>query len=69
MRLVETADVFVHSMRPAAAERLGVGYTRRSRSAIRGIIYAFGPATARMAPIGTIRPMTTWCRAKAASLA
>jgi len=26
MRLVDTADVFVHSMRPAAAIRLGVGY-------------------------------------------
>lgn len=26
LRLVETADVFVHNMRPAAADRLGLGY-------------------------------------------
>lgn len=42
LRLVETADVFVHSMRPAAAKRLGVSYenlkTRNPR-----IIYASGP--------------------------
>jgi len=42
MRLVETADVFVHSMRPAAAKRLGIAYAdiaaRNSR-----IIYGYGP--------------------------
>jgi crotonobetainyl-CoA:carnitine CoA-transferase CaiB-like acyl-CoA transferase len=42
MRLVDTADVFVHSMRPAAAARLGISY-----EAIGGrnprIIYASGP--------------------------
>src|ERR1035437_3590005 len=27
MRLVDRTDVFVHSMRPKAAERLGIGYT------------------------------------------
>jgi crotonobetainyl-CoA:carnitine CoA-transferase CaiB-like acyl-CoA transferase len=42
MRLVETADVFVHSMRPAAAQRLGVGYeVLRNRNP--RIIYAYGP--------------------------
>jgi formyl-CoA transferase len=41
MRLVETADVFVHSMRPAAAERLGVSYEAIARRNPR-IIYAFG---------------------------
>ena len=42
LKLVETADVFVHSMRPSAAERLGVGYeairARNSR-----IVYAHAP--------------------------
>ena len=42
MRLVETADVFVHSMRPTAAHRLGVGYEAISARNPR-IIYAFGP--------------------------
>lgn len=31
MRLVDTADVFVHGMRPKAAERLGIGYAAISR--------------------------------------
>lgn len=36
LRLIETADVFVHSMRPAAIERLGLGYdsVRQHRSDI-----------------------------------
>jgi crotonobetainyl-CoA:carnitine CoA-transferase CaiB-like acyl-CoA transferase len=42
MRLVETADVFVHSMRPAAAQRLGVSYEAIAARNPR-IIYAFGP--------------------------
>ena len=42
LRLVDTADVFVHSMRPAAAERLGVGYAEISARNPR-LIYAFGP--------------------------
>jgi crotonobetainyl-CoA:carnitine CoA-transferase CaiB-like acyl-CoA transferase len=42
MRLIETADVFVHSMRPAAAERLGVGYEAVAKRNPR-IVYAFGP--------------------------
>ena len=42
MRLVETADVFVHSMRPAAAKRLGVGYDVISARNPR-IIYGYGP--------------------------
>lgn len=42
MKLVETADVFVHSMRPSAAERLGVGYEAvKARNP--KIIYAYGP--------------------------
>lgn len=41
MRLVETADVFVHSMRPAAARRLGISYEAISARNPR-IIYGFG---------------------------
>jgi crotonobetainyl-CoA:carnitine CoA-transferase CaiB-like acyl-CoA transferase len=42
MRIVETADVFIHSMRPSAAERLGISYekvTARNPN----IIYASAP--------------------------
>lgn len=42
MRLVETADVVVHSMRPAAAVRLGISYSDISAKNGR-IIYAYGP--------------------------
>jgi crotonobetainyl-CoA:carnitine CoA-transferase CaiB-like acyl-CoA transferase len=42
MRLVDCADVFMHSMRPKAAERLGVGYAAISARNPR-IIYGFGP--------------------------
>ena len=42
MRLVDDADVFVHSMRPAAATRLGVSYKAIAARNPR-IIYAFGP--------------------------
>ena len=42
LKLVETADVFVHSMRPAAAKRLGVGYEAISARNPR-IIYGYGP--------------------------
>lgn len=42
MKLVETADVFVHSMRPSAAERLGIGYEAIKARNPR-IIYASGP--------------------------
>lgn len=42
LKLVESADVFVHSMRPAAAKRLGVDYeTLRQRNS--RLIYGFGP--------------------------
>lgn len=42
MRLVETADVFVHSFRPGAAERLGISYPAiRKRNG--RIIYACAP--------------------------
>ena len=40
-RLLRTADVFVHSMRPAAAARLGLSYVEVSACNPR-IIYAFG---------------------------
>jgi crotonobetainyl-CoA:carnitine CoA-transferase CaiB-like acyl-CoA transferase len=42
LRLVETADVFVHSMRPSAAERLGISYAAIKARNPR-IIYAYGP--------------------------
>jgi len=42
MRLIDTADVFVHSMRPAAAQRLGVSYEAIAKRNPR-IVYAFGP--------------------------
>jgi len=42
MRLTETADVFVHSMRPAAAQRLGISYAAIAARNPK-IIYAFGP--------------------------
>ena len=42
LRLVETADVFVHSMRPQTAERLGVSYDAlRSRNP--RLVYAYAP--------------------------
>ena len=49
MRLVDTADVFVHSMRPAAAIRLGVGYDAIAKRNPR-IIYAFGPGYSQNGP-------------------
>ena len=42
MKMIESADVFVHSMRPAAATRLGIGYEALSALNPR-LIYAFGP--------------------------
>ena len=42
MRLVETADVFVHSLRPGSAGRLGVSYEALSARNPR-IVYAFAP--------------------------
>lgn len=42
MRLVATADVLVHSLRPGAAGRLGIGYTEiQARNP--KIIYAYAP--------------------------
>ncbi|HEY2927930.1 CaiB/BaiF CoA transferase family protein [Piscinibacter sp.] len=41
LRMVETADVFVHSMRPAAAERLGIGYEDIALCNPR-IVYGYG---------------------------
>jgi len=42
LRMIETADVFVHSMRPLSAERLGVGYDAVAGRNPR-IVYAFAP--------------------------
>ncbi|HET7158242.1 MAG TPA: CoA transferase, partial [Burkholderiales bacterium] len=42
MRLVETADVLVHSVRPHTAERLGISYAAISARNPR-IVYAYGP--------------------------
>jgi len=42
MRLIETADVFVHSVRPGTAAKLGVSYEAVSARNPR-IIYAFAP--------------------------
>ena len=42
MRLVETADVLVHSMRPHTAERLGISYVAISARNPR-MVYAYGP--------------------------
>ena len=42
MRLVDTADVLVHSVRPQTAERLGVSYEAVSARNPR-IVYAYGP--------------------------
>jgi crotonobetainyl-CoA:carnitine CoA-transferase CaiB-like acyl-CoA transferase len=41
LRLIAHADVFVHSMRPAAAERLGIGYEEIAARNPR-IIYGYG---------------------------
>jgi formyl-CoA transferase len=41
-RLVETADIFIHSMRPSAAERLGIGFAAMAARNPR-LIYAFAP--------------------------
>ena len=41
LRLVDSADVFVHSMRPAAAERLGICYEEIARRNPR-IVYGYG---------------------------
>ncbi|MGD8810968.1 MAG: CoA transferase [Gammaproteobacteria bacterium] len=42
MRLIETADVFVHSVRPGTAAKLGVSYEAIS-ARNPGIVYAFAP--------------------------
>ena len=41
LRLVDSADVFIHSMRPAAAERLGIAYEEIARRNPR-IVYGYG---------------------------
>ena len=41
LRMVDSADVFIHSMRPAAAERLGIGYEAIAKRNPR-IVYGYG---------------------------
>jgi len=41
LRMVESADVFIHSMRPAAAQRLGIDYEEIARRNPR-IVYGYG---------------------------
>jgi crotonobetainyl-CoA:carnitine CoA-transferase CaiB-like acyl-CoA transferase len=41
LRMVDSADVFIHSMRPAAAERLGIGYEQIAKRNPR-IVYGYG---------------------------
>jgi len=41
LRLIDSADVFIHSMRPAAAQRLGIGYEEIARRNPR-IVYGYG---------------------------
>ena len=41
LRMVESADVFIHSMRPAAAQRLGIAYEEIARRNPR-IVYGYG---------------------------
>jgi crotonobetainyl-CoA:carnitine CoA-transferase CaiB-like acyl-CoA transferase len=41
LRLVSSADVFIHSMRPAAADRLGIGYEEIAARNPR-IVYGYG---------------------------
>jgi crotonobetainyl-CoA:carnitine CoA-transferase CaiB-like acyl-CoA transferase len=42
LRLVDKADVFVHSMRPSAAQRLGIAYEDLAARNQR-LVYAYGP--------------------------
>jgi len=41
LRMVDSADVFIHSMRPAAAQRLGIAYEEIARRNPR-IVYGYG---------------------------
>ena len=66
MRIIETADVFVHSLRPSAAERLGIGYEAiKARNP--SIVYANAPGFLAMARGATSLPSTTSSRADAES--
>lgn len=63
-RLVASADVFVHSMRPGAATRLGVDYAAIAAINPR-IVYGYAPGYRRTAPTVIAPPMTTSSRARA----
>jgi crotonobetainyl-CoA:carnitine CoA-transferase CaiB-like acyl-CoA transferase len=49
-RMIDDADVFVHSMRPDSAERLGVGYAAVAARNPR-IVYAFAPGYRQDGPL------------------
>ena len=65
-RLIDGADVFVHSMRPQKIEKLGFGIKRCAR-AIRAWSMRRCTAIATAARIAASRPMTTSSRASPAS--
>ena len=57
LRLAETADIFDHNMRLAAAERLGVNYAAVASRNPR-IVYAAAPDIAKTGSIATAPPST-----------
>ncbi len=58
MRLIETADVFIHSVRPGTAAKLGLSYEAVSARNPR-IIYAFAPGYRPGSSAASAPPMTT----------
>jgi crotonobetainyl-CoA:carnitine CoA-transferase CaiB-like acyl-CoA transferase len=60
-RLVDTADVFVHAIRPQAIRRLGFGPEAVCERNPR-IVYAGSTGSAKMARTATAPPMTTSSR-------
>lgn len=58
LRVVATADVFVHAMRPAAIERLGLGYAQIKEINLASSTVA-PMALAKAVPMPTILPTTT----------
>ena len=51
LRLIETADVLVHNMRPEAVERLGLGY-EAVKAVNPGIVYAYSLGYKHSGPYG-----------------
>ena len=60
--LIRTADLFIHNSRPAAIERLGLGY-EDLKKLNPSIIYAYSLGYARKGPYGHKPASMTWCRA------